>query len=470
MPKKRYSQELDRGIHIFRAIVLSISSVGPAGTIFAFVPIVFLVCGSFSFYALLIALGFALCQGFIYAELGSAYPVAGGEYAMVARASGPWAGAFVFAVMTTEYIFVPSGFALGAGIYLGVLWPWAGAHLHVVGVACLAWAIAISLIKLKLGSVVALFFLAIQLIALGALIVLGLINLHNPVDRLLSSHLYAPSGTTGMTFTAALLGITISFFAYQGFGNAIVFSEETKGAKRHMARLVIWSVVGTGLAIFLPVTFVLLGAPSLKGLLTAQAPFTYFIEATTNKTFDTIMSVIIFLAFLDAITASMMAFTEAVYSGGRDNVWPTPISKALSWVHPRFKTPWVAIISLGGVAVVLTAVSNVAAVVTFLGVITITYSVLMAYGAITIRLKKKPPWRYKMPVWPLIPGLLLAGCIAMVTQQTRHDLEIIWGIGAAFLVYYAIYLRPRPHHWVLLDPVEDESLEGKGEDHPRHGR
>jgi amino acid transporter len=460
--KTRYSQELDRGIHLVRAMVLSVASVGPAGTIFAFVPIVFFICGTFAFWALLIALVFSFCEGFAYAELGSAYPVAGGEYAMVGRTLGKWVGAFLFAVMLTEYIFVPSGFALGAGIYLGALWPWAGAHLHVVGVACLVWAIVVSLLRVKLGSWVAGFFLVIQMIAVGALIVLGLLNAHNPVDRWFTPTAYAPDGTPfGQTATTVLLGITISFFCYQGFGNAIIFSEETRGAKKHMARIVIWSVTVTGAAILVPSICVLLGAPSLKDLFTAQAPMTYFIESTAGHTLNNILSFVIFLALLDAITASMMAFTRVVYSGGRDNAWPTPVSKALAYVHPRFKTPWVSIIVLGLIAVVLTALSNIAAVVTFLGVITITYVGLLGLSAVVIRLKKNPPERYKMPLWPVPSAILIVACGAMFTQQTLKDVWIIMGIGLAFVVYYLIYLRPRPNHWVFLEPVEDESPEGK---------
>jgi len=29
-------------------------------------------------------------------------------------------------------------------------------------------------------------------------------------------------------------------------------------------------------------------------------------------------------------------------------------------------------------------------------------------------------------------------------------------IAVAFLVYYLVYLRPRPEHWKLLDPIVED--------------
>lgn len=459
--KGSYAQELDRGLRSLRAVVLAVASVGPAGSVFAFVPIVFFIGGTFAFYAFVIAFLLALCEGLAYAELGSAYPIAGGEYAMVGRVLGRPTGAFLFAIMVAEYIFVPSAFALVAGLYLGVMWPWAGAHLHVVGVACLAWAVGVALLRVKLGAWVAGFFLAIQIVAVGALTILGLINAHNPADRLFTATAYGPDGPISLTLSAALLATTIAFFTYQGFGNAIIFSEETKGAKKKIGGVVMWAVVVTGLAILVPTTAVLLGAPSVEGLLTSASPMTYMIEATGGKTFDTILSFVIFLALLDAITASMMAFTRVIYSSGRDNAWPTPVSKALAYIHPRYKTPWGAVVALGITAIVLTALSTIAMVVTWLGVITLVYAFLLGLSAIVMRLKKSPPERYKMPLWP-VPALVLVGaCIVMVTSQTLKDVLIVVSIGAAFLLYYLVYLLPRSAtHWVFLEAVaEDETAD-----------
>ena len=152
----------------------------------------------------------------------------------------------------------------------------------------------------------------------------------------------------------------------------------------------------------------------------------------------------------------MMAFARVYWSGGRDNVWPTPISKAMAYVNPRLKTPWVAVIVFATICAVFGATSNVASIVTFTGIITLVYAGLMAVSAIVIRLKKNPPDRYKMPLWPIPPALLIIGCVLMGTQQQLKDVYITLGIAAVFLIYYLVYLRPRPEHWRLLDPVVED--------------
>jgi hypothetical protein len=52
---------------------------------------------------------------------------------------------------------------------------------------------------------------------------------------------------------------------------------------------------------------------------------------------------------------------------------------------------------------------------------------------------------------------------AMFTQQTIKDVWIVLAIGCGFLLYYLVYLRPRPEHWSFLEPVLDESEEGRAD-------
>ena len=55
------------------------------------------------------------------------------------------------------------------------------------------------------------------------------------------------------------------------------------------------------------------------------------------------------------------------------------------------------------ICAVFAATSNVASIVTFTGVITLSYAGLMGLSAIVIRrLQKNPPERYKMPLWPVL--------------------------------------------------------------------
>lgn len=452
-----YRQQLDRTLKVFANVTLTFGTLGPTATVFAFLPVVLWVAGSFAFIGFLIAAVFALCQGLVYSELGTAYPVAGGEYSMVGRVLGRPAGAILFAIMVANYVLVPSAFALAGGIYLGVIWPWAGTHSQLVGALIVLFAAGVAFLRIAVGWVVAAIFLGVELVAIPVLVVLGLAHAHSPVDRLFTAHLYGPDGPMKLTATAFLLGITIAFFCYQGFGNAVIFSEETKHAKQRVGRAVMWTLLISVLAIATPAAAVLLGAPSLKGLLTAQAPLTYVLESLGGHNLDTVVSLFVFFAIVDAEIASVMAFGRVLWSSGRDNAWPGPISRALATVHPKLETPYVATTVLAAAIMLLTLLSTIAAVVTFSGVVTLAFAGLMGLSAIVIRFKKSAPSdRYKLPLWPLPPAVLLVGCVVMATQQKMSDLWITLAIAGGFFIYYLVYLLPRSDtHFVLLDSPEE---------------
>ena len=72
----------------------------------------------------------------------------------------------------------------------------------------------------------------------------------------------APLGIAGL-----VLAVTQGIFSYNGYGGAVYFAEETKNAKRAIARAVLWSAIITVVAELVPLTAVLLGADLARGAL-----------------------------------------------------------------------------------------------------------------------------------------------------------------------------------------------------------
>ena len=71
----------------------------------------------------------------------------------------------------------------------------------------------------------------------------------------------------GVILTATAVGV----FAYNGYSNAVNFSEETQGSSRRIAVAILWSLVITVAAELIPTTAVLLGAPDLARVTTDPA-------------------------------------------------------------------------------------------------------------------------------------------------------------------------------------------------------
>jgi amino acid transporter len=457
-PAGSYKQELDRALNPLGNISMTLATSGLTVTVVAFAPVAIAFTGTMAFWVFLLAAVFCVCEGLSYAELGTAYPIAGGEYSLVARVLGRPVGAVLFAIMIANYVFAISAASLGGGLYLGNLWPWAGAHPQLIGVAIIAFAACVAALRIALGWIITAIFLVIELVAIPVVVVLGLVHAHSPADRLFTVHVYGSSGPINLTATAVILGATIAFFCYQGFGNSVIFSEETHHAKQKVGRMVMWALLISVVAICVPVLAAILGAPSVEGLLTAPSPFTYVVQTLGGHTVNQIVSLFVFFAIIDAVIAEIMAFGRVLWSSGRDRAWPTPVSRFLATVHPRLKTPYVATTVMAVVCAILTATSTLATTVTFLGIVTLGFAGLMGLSAFVLRFKKDAPAdRYRLPLWPLPPLVLVAACVVMGTQQTLKDLLIVVSIGAAFLIYYLVYLRPRSDtHWVMLSAIEDD--------------
>ena len=96
--------------------------MSPATTVFVYVSVLFFLVGTWSFPATIVASFIAAGMGLVYAELGTAYPIAGGEYAIIGRVLGRGTGFVVFVILLLFYTLLIASFALGAGIQLQTIW------------------------------------------------------------------------------------------------------------------------------------------------------------------------------------------------------------------------------------------------------------------------------------------------------------------------------------------------------------
>jgi amino acid transporter len=79
----RYHQQLSRSIGILGNVFITLSGVAPASSVFIIVPVALVAAGSGSFLAFVFAAIVGIFMAFCWAELSAAYPIAGGDYALV---------------------------------------------------------------------------------------------------------------------------------------------------------------------------------------------------------------------------------------------------------------------------------------------------------------------------------------------------------------------------------------------------
>ena len=448
---------LHRGVKLMGTLLITLSAVTPASSVFIIAPGVIAQAGTGAFLSFLAAGVVGIFMAFVYAELSSAYPLAGGEYAIAGRVMGGLAGFVTMGVLLVTQILIIAVIALGVGAYLGVLFP----NLHAPTVAAIAVAVSaiLGVLDIKVNAVLTGVFLAIEMLALVVLAVLGFLHVERPFTDLLTHPVVLGGDGALGPASFALIGVatSVAIFAYNGYGSAVTLGEETHDAHRSIARAILWALVITVAAELIPITAVLLGAPDLKDLLGAPQMLEYFIKARGGETLNTIVSLSIALAIFNAVIAIILLTARLLFSSGRDHVWPSAISAALASTHPRFRTPWIATLTCGVLGALACFIDiNVLLVVTGSSLIAI-YAMLCLSVIAGRRNGSTAHAAYRMPFFPLpaIAGLIILAYVVYQNAQDpvigRPSLAVTAGIILASAAYYLLVLRRRGA-WVLRGP------------------
>jgi amino acid transporter len=458
----RYRQQLNRSIGILGNIFITLSGVTPTSSVFIIAPVALIAAGSGTFLAFVFAAVIGVFMAFCWAELSAAFPIAGGDYALVWHSfkgrTSPLAGPFsfiTFALYVDFMAFIPAVIALGTGTYLSVVW---NVNVKVIGAVVVLIAAGIAILNIRWNAFITGFFLAIELAALLAVTILGFAH-----TRHLSSLFHPVVGTAhgalaGVGFSAVLVLTAVAVFSYNGYNGAVNFSEETRGPSRTIARAILWSLVITVAAELIPLTAVIVGSPSIAKLSQSAVPMKYFIEATSNNTVNTILSLGVVIAIFNAVIAIVLAYGRIFFSASRDRAWPGPLNDWMTRLSPRFKSPWLATALVGVVGVVMCLTVSLTTLVNLTGASLVADYALIAIAALVARPTGATAHsQYKMPLWPLPPLLALASLGYIFTQQTALLIRVTLITIGVGLAYWAVVILPqRGKAWNLLDPAVDE--------------
>jgi amino acid transporter len=291
---------------------------------------------------------------------------------------------------------------------------------------------------------------------------LGLFHPQRSLTDLVAHPMVSGNGGTVVAASAGIIGAAtaVAIFSYNGYGAAVYLGEETQDAHRGIARTILWALGITVAAELIPVTAVLLGSPTLKGLFGADNMMKYFITSRAGSTLNDVISLAIAVAIFNAVLAIILITARMIFSTGRDAAWPSPISQALAKIHPRHGSPWIATIVTGVIAAAFCYADE-----QFLLVVTGT-SLVAIYAALCVatitgrRNGTTAHAAYRMPLFPVAPVLALAALAYVVYENFkdpkigRPSLYTTLGIAVAFGLYYLLVVRRR-RTWELQGAADD---------------
>jgi len=453
---------LKRSMRVTGALLLTLSAVTPASSVFVIVPLVFAQAGTGAFVSMAAVGLVSLLVAYVYAELSSAFPIAGGEYSMVGKTLGPAIGFATLALTAVGNMLSPAVFALGAATYIGALVP--GLDARAVAIAIIVSTTLMGVLHIRTNAWVTGGFLMLELLTLAVLSVLGFWHAHQALPALLFHPLALSAGALHPT-TLSMIGFSAatSIFAYTGFGSAVYFAEEMHEAPRLVARTIMLALVVTVVTELIPVTAVLMGAPDVKALLGSADPFSYFVLATAGRALNVAISLGIALAIINAVLATVMQNGRFFYSTGRDGTWHWSINDAFTRTHARTNSPWAATLASGATAVAMCFVSmKYLLVLTGTGLVFV-YMALCLGVLIGRQTGASAHAAYRMPLFPLVPivALLALGFVVYASwldPDTGFWSLIMNAIVIALSLAYYKFVLVRRKAWALSGP-EDETAQ-----------
>lgn len=417
-----------------RQLTLSIINVTIASSIFlmpatvaerlgAAAPIAYLVC------ATLMTL-IALC----FAAAGSRVSLTGGLYAYIDTAFGGFAGflgGYLYSV--TACLSVASVATAFAGT-AGVLSPmFAGGPVRAALLAVLFAALAFVNVRgIKPGIRLIEIITAAKLLPLLFLVAAGVWSMNVEFLRI-SMPTMSQVGQASIVLLFAFVGVEV----------ALTPSGEIHDPAKTVP-LSILSALAVATAIYLAVQTVAQGTLGPELPLFKDAPLVETAGRLFGAGAKLIFLVGMAVSIFGYIAGDMLGTPRALFALARDGVLPAPLVR----VHPRYRTPAVAIV-LYAVVVAAIAISssferlvvmaNVSALLLYLMCVAASYELQRR----DIRMAGKP---FNLPGGMFVQLLAAAGIVWLLSQASREEWTIEAYVVSAAVLYYGIkrFLR-RPY-------------------------
>jgi len=191
------------------------------------------------------------------------------------------------------------------------------------------------------------------------------------------------------------------------------------------------------------------GAPDLKAFLGSKAVFSDFVATAGGPVLSRLMGAGIALAIVNAVIAMVLLCARQLYATGRDGVWPNAANRALTALHPRFRSPWAATLAAGAIAAALCLTDlKLLLIVTGTGVAVI-YAILCIALIVGRRTGRTAGAQHRAPFGPAISGLSVVALIGVLyadwldPEEGRLGLIAAVATGVGGALYYLLAVKRR---------------------------
>jgi basic amino acid/polyamine antiporter, APA family len=374
----------------------------------------------------------AMCGALALAEVAALFPNAGGMYVYLREAYGSLT-AFLFGWL--YLVVMPAGagaIALVFAEYLSRLLPMGPGQIRGVAALLILVLAAAQYRSVRFGAAIQNASTVAKVLAILAMTAAAFL-------------LGAPGGgawTTGPAPDAASwsgfgLGVVAVLWAYNGWQDVTCLSGEVRDPARALPR----AIVGGTLAVV--VIYLLANAAYLRVLSIGEIARSPLVAADlavrlVGPAGAALIAALVCVSTFGALNAVIMAIPRVFWAMADDGLF----FRTVAAVHPRYRTPHMAITALAGLAMLYLALQSFEQLVEAFVLASLPFWALGVASVIVLR-RRRPdlPRVYRTPGYPLVPLVFVAAMVALVANSLWEHPGItvvsLGGMAAGIPLYLA---------------------------------
>jgi amino acid transporter len=454
---------LERRIGLRSAVLfnmLEMIGVGP----FITLPLVIAAAGyRLSVWAWVLGAVIAVADGLVWAELGAAFPRAGGSYAFLREIYGPkgagnWLSfIYVWQLSFSAPLAIASG-CIGLSSFLGWFWPGlegaplaALPALHYANFAAAGTCLLVTaLLYRNLSSITRLAWVLFAgvMAAIAGVIVSGFVNSaggwHMPAT---------PAQPLGLALGGLAQATLLTTYCYWGYYNICFLGGEVRRPERTIPRAILLSVL------FVSAFYVAMNLAALPSMHDAAAHVAagetvrlQLVADIAKSAFGTLagrlMAALIVWTAFASVFSLLLGYSRVPYAAARDGNY----FQFLAAVHPKHEIPHRSLIALGVVAACFCFFS-LAQVITMLVITRILLQFFPQHVGVMLLRAQRPELKrpFRIPLYPLPPLAALGGFVFLLVNRSHAlgGLALAAGIGVSGTLIY-LYRAWRLGQWPFV--------------------
>ncbi|CAN5309763.1 APC family permease [soil metagenome] len=437
------AKELKRELSLTHATVLNMIDMVGIGPFVTLPIILFAMPGKFSIIPWAIGAVLAFADGSVWAELGAAWPKAGGSYIFLQKLFRGKAGrmmAFLYVVQTSLHTpLVITSAALGFINYFKFIAPLSFIEGKLMMTAIVLIVIFFLYRKVidvgKIGVVLSVIVVTMLLwtIVTGAMAFEAAVYQANSVYK-------GASGlwTAGFWFVAGNYS-SKAVYSFLGYYNVCHFGSEIKNPEKNIPRSILLSVAGIAV-LYLAMQFTVSGAVEQKLITDENVPLiSILFQKVYGVTTALVATSLLLIVAISSLFALLLGYSRIIWAAASEGMH----FKIFAHLHPTKNFPDYALLIFGGIAIVFCLIFNKASDVFRFIVVTRIFIqfIPQAIGVILLRVQKKQMLLpYKMFLFPL-PAIVsvLIWLFVFISSGLKYSLFGLAVISAGLLLYLMIF-------------------------------